>query len=579
MSTFGFQCSPIKALLVILFLTICTYLGALWAPFFWDDDVLIRDNTHIRTLEEPSRFFLNPFWELVSAEHKERDKPNRHIMYRPLVMLSFAADYKIYGTWAPGFHLTNLILHLIVVTLVYSLALIILPKKDCEIAGVATCLFALHPALTQTVTWVSGRSDLLCALFVLFGILAYRQCEKNDRTYLGLFLAFLSMFMGLLTKEVAIVFPFLLLLTYTRPLADKGRMLNLALSLFPALLFYGMLKRAAASGSPLWDYSQPLSVHLGLFVKGATTFFRYLLRWLHPFNLRLSYPELAKPEFSYGTFDVLLFFLLFGLILRALLSHESQHCHSIALFWFILPLAPVANLFLFRGLWTQYAERYLYLPATFLFLSPLCLLGQWLHQREQWRAIVGKGLLAIIVIFGLLTMQRNALFQEPHLLWQAELAAFAENQEAMANLAITLCRMGRPEQGLVHLRRLCELNPKNTLAWNNRLMAAVDSGQEEEARTAFVKLRQLVPQAVMPALNYCLLLIRLGEFSQGRELMEEVLAKQPENGRALKQLAICLLEEKRPKEARKVLLRLLTLYPEDKDARKLVAATGAPLTH
>ena len=579
MSTFGFHWSPFKALLVLLALTACVYLGALSAPFFWDDDVLIRDNVHIRSLDEPTRFFLNPFWELVSEEHKERAKPNRDIMYRPLVMLSFAIDYYLYGKWAPGYHLTNLLLHLAVLVLAYSLALVVLPDKDSEVAALALCFFALHPALTQAVTWISGRSDLLCALFLLFGILAYRQCEKNSRPYLGLFLASLSMFLALLTKEVAITFPILLLLTYPKPLAKTKRLLSLGLALLPPVVAYGALKKAAASGSPLWDSAKPLSLHLIAVVRGVGTIFRYFLRLLYPFNLRLSYPEFSQPDFTYGPTDMLLFVVLLFLVLWALRGYERSQCSSFPIFWFIVPLLPVANVVLFKGLWTQYAERYLYIPSLFIFLSPLWLLRHWLHRNERKRAIVGRALLCLLMMLAFLTMYRNSLFQEPRLLWENELVASPDNKEALANLAITLCRQGHPDKGLVHLQRLCQLSPRNPLVWNNRLMAAVDCGDLSQAQEAYTILGQLVPHQVTPALNFSLLLIRQGNFTRGRRLMEEVLKKRPNNQRALRQLAICLIEEKRLDEARAVLSKLLSLYPQDVDARKLVAATGASLTN
>ena len=578
MTTFGLQWTPARAVLVIILITSGLYLGSFSVPFFWDDDVLIVNNPHIRSLENPNRFWAKPFWELVSAEHKERDKPNRHIMYRPLVMFSFALDYWLYGLWAPGFHLTNLLFHLAVLLLAFALARKIVGGDDCELAALAILLFAVHPVMTQAVTWIAGRSDLLCALFVLGGIYLFHLCEERKSYGLAVLLAMPCFFLALLTKEVAILFPFLLMATYRDPLANKKRIVSLILLCPIPLAAYSYLKRAASSGSPLWDSGEALWSHLSALLKGTTAIFRYLYTLLVPTGLRLSYQELSQKNLELFPWDWFFFPFLAALLFFCLWQWRKRHALAFVPFWFVLPLLPITNGVLFKGLWTQFAERYLYLPSIFFFLLPLGLISKFLEKHPQWRGKVGRALLLFVLLLGLLTMQRNGLLQDPVALWQAELKASPNNVEALSNLAINLCRQGKAEKGIVHLRKLCLLTPNSPLAWNNRLLAAVDCEFLDEAKLSYERARRLAPKQTLPSVNYALLLLRKGNYVKARGKLAEALRIQSNNRQALLLLAHCYLGEKRPKEAKGVLLKILSLWPKDPEARELLTAAEASLT-
>ncbi|MBI5182115.1 MAG: tetratricopeptide repeat protein, partial [Nitrospirae bacterium] len=153
-------------------------------------------------------------------------------LYRPLVTISYIFDYAIWGLNPKGFHLANLILHILTSIIVYLLALEIL--KNSWPSLIAALVFALHPVHTEAVTWVVGRAEVMAGLFYFLAFLLYIHSSTfNHSTFqpstfrLG---SYIFYFCALLSKEIAITLP-ILLFAYdyyfkkplTPALSPKGR--------------------------------------------------------------------------------------------------------------------------------------------------------------------------------------------------------------------------------------------------------------------------------------------------------------------------------------------------------------------
>ena len=126
--------------------TLVPFLGSLDSEFVnWDDGIYVTDNRLIQNLSWDSlaRIFSYP----------------RMKTYVPFSSLSLAIDYKIWGLDPFGYHLTNLLLHLINTLLVFwlvrRLAHRLIP------ALIAALLFGVHPIHVESVAWVSERKDVL----------------------------------------------------------------------------------------------------------------------------------------------------------------------------------------------------------------------------------------------------------------------------------------------------------------------------------------------------------------------------------------------------------------------------------
>lgn len=144
---------------LIILAAVFAYGTSMRGTFHYDDEHSITLNPHIRSLADPWRFFVSR--EPYSADY---DKT----MYRPLVVLSLAGNYALGGYDPRGYLVFNLAVHAGVALAVWWIAgLLGASPTGALVAGL---LFAVHPACSEPVNYVSARSDSMAVLFGLLGI-------------------------------------------------------------------------------------------------------------------------------------------------------------------------------------------------------------------------------------------------------------------------------------------------------------------------------------------------------------------------------------------------------------------------
>lgn len=119
-------------------------------------------------------------------------RPGSSFYYRPLLLLSLYAD-KFFWGFSPSFmHLENILLHAANAVLTYFIA----RKVFVRVFGpvqllplVCALLFALHPINTESVNWISGRTDLLATFFVLISCRILIWMVEDRRPFIGLLAA------------------------------------------------------------------------------------------------------------------------------------------------------------------------------------------------------------------------------------------------------------------------------------------------------------------------------------------------------------------------------------------------------
>ncbi|HEX2912902.1 MAG TPA: glycosyltransferase family 39 protein [Chloroflexia bacterium] len=164
-------------------------------------------------------------------------KTSQALFYRPLPNLFWQLDYSLWGLHAPGYHLTNLLLHAFNSLLVYLLARRL--SGSMVSALLAATLFALQPIHVEPMVWLAGRPDLLATAAFLLCLLVMLSYYRRESRNAGSYIAGLACFtLGLFCKESVIGLPALLLLLavlYRKPRTAKS-WLALGLELLPFLL-------------------------------------------------------------------------------------------------------------------------------------------------------------------------------------------------------------------------------------------------------------------------------------------------------------------------------------------------------
>ncbi|MCA9017389.1 MAG: hypothetical protein KDA77_18850, partial [Planctomycetaceae bacterium] len=122
--------------------------------------------------------------------------------YAPLTVLSFLVDHSLYGMWAGGYHLTNILLHLVNSILVF---LLVTRLTGNRLVGWATAaVFAIHPVQVETVVWISSRKGLLSGAFILASLWYWL---RKDRTLEQNTCGFICFIFALLSKALAVIVP------------------------------------------------------------------------------------------------------------------------------------------------------------------------------------------------------------------------------------------------------------------------------------------------------------------------------------------------------------------------------------
>jgi hypothetical protein len=160
-------------------LALVVYLPAIRLEFAADDFLILDNLQKHEGLRRAAAYF----------------EVNFYAYYRPLVFLSYALDWSLWGADPAGFHLTSVLLHAINTMLVFAVARRV---TDATVAGVAALVFTLHPVSQEAVFWVSGRFDLLATAWIL-GSLALLWSPRPWPYWIGV----ACFALALLSKESA----------------------------------------------------------------------------------------------------------------------------------------------------------------------------------------------------------------------------------------------------------------------------------------------------------------------------------------------------------------------------------------
>jgi protein O-mannosyl-transferase len=379
---------------IAVFLSALAYVQTLSYDFVYDDIPLVVENSLIKDIKNIPAFFQHE--DVIDGSHTG--------YYRPLIPFSYLADYLIWGLNPLGYHLTNIIFHLTVIALLYVFALRVLGTPG---GAFCACLFfGLHPLNTEAVAFITGRNNILCAVFILSSILAFGKYRDTDaRRWLVLSLAFF--FAGLLCKEFAVVIPLILVFSdlMNRRL-QKADIYRYGSFLIPLGAYVAM--RAAVLGGPLGitltsaDLSQRLYGAVDILVT-------YVRLSVLPWGQKALYEKQ-----SVSIFRFILEVLFLALAAAVLYWQRARKWPVIGALWFVLFLLPVMNIVPIAG--SPIAERYLYIPL----MGMAIVFGGTVSSLQTGAADfrLGAAVVLVLAVFFLLTVTRNPVWKSDEDLYQ-----------------------------------------------------------------------------------------------------------------------------------------------------------------
>jgi len=364
----GIDVNTLIVLALILAATIYSYHAVL-GNFFHGDDFV-----HLSWLSEaiknPDMIWRNFYsaWLDISTAR----------FYRPLISLFMVSDYLLWHGNGTGFHVTNLVCHLINTILIWRIILDLpgISLVQSEATGAnshqrqiwalsSAALFALYPLHPEAVSWITGRVDTIVTMFCLASFFCFRRWQLKRR-HAWLITSFLSMIFALLSKEMAVVMPALFTLfevIYSINLRSSNNdVSNNDVKIASKSIwrcFYSALSKTALFWLILAGYIIVRRLALGTFIGGYDdSLFAipsksvFIKNWLHSVGLTLV--PMNKNIFgAHSLLKIALKIVWIALLIasaisgtRALRMQSEQRRHVLFLFgWLILSLLPIFKLF------------------------------------------------------------------------------------------------------------------------------------------------------------------------------------------------------------------------------------------
>lgn len=540
-------------------LGLAVYLRSVTLGFVWDDVNFIVENPLAHSLAGLGTA-LGKGYGYVPGSATGGDAA---MYFRPVVVVANTIQYLL-AQGAPWlFHLMNALTHAAAAACLAWLALGLgLGEGAALLAG---GLFAAHPAYSEAVLWISGRTDLLAAAFGLAGLALWAQIRARASRGISpsrglLALAPVTLLLGLLSKESAIATvvaaAVLVALPRVRSEGSVGSAASagavnregnerhvrrpLLLGLASATGIYLVLRLAVMAGtdhSPLpdrGDFAQR-------FLQGGVLFLLYLKRMVLPWPSTTEAPQVARLDSLSMPLAVIGLALLAAAILlwvRALLANLRGSARgglqspgaTIGLSLFLAGIAPVLQ-------WIPtgevYGERFLYLPAAGLLLFLLSLVSEALVLPRAYMLLLALGL-----PFAGLVQMRIPDWKDDVSLFASSVNVAPESARANANYGSALMKLGKNAEAEPYLKRAVELDDKDPQKRAQYGSLLVNTGRVDEGARDLESAYNEGLRSTTLLKNLGIAWTRQGRGNEASTVLGEALARSPNDPGLLEALAM-----------------------------------------
>jgi len=537
-SDFSFKKFFIKNWKVLLFLGILVllvYSNSLNNDFISDDIAAIRENPNI---DKTTYFFNPPF--------------NLHFQSLTIFLV-----HKIFGLQPIFYRLVNIFSHLGSTYLIY---IILSFLSVGYIPLMAAAIFATHPILVESVSWISGISYSSGAFWGLLTFLFYIlfNRKKVKKFY---FVSLVCLIVALFFSEKLIILP-IILLTYELCFGQLKKSLPHLIPFF-GLSFLFALKLIA----PLEDrintlensyYQSPGANNPLIQIPIAITSYLKLIFW--PSNLTLYHSEL---DFTQQQYFLRLAFTLAFLAIVAISFKKNRQIF----FWgsfFIISLLPFLTPFKIN--WVV-AERYVYLGSLgifFLIAFTLNKLGKLINNKTVPLIIF------TIIILSLTTRSiiRNLDWRNQDTLWIATSKTSPSSHQNHNNLGDMYARQEEFQKAIEEFQKAIELKPNYGDAYHNLANVYHKIGEDNLALENYQKAISLNPKLWQSYQNIAAVYFIQGETDLTKEFLEEALVINPNNAELHNNMGLLYLKLGEKQKAKEEFEKALQIDPQNQNARQ-----------
>lgn len=543
------------------------YAFTLDYPFIFDDYTSVLQNPRVQTLWPPT--------EPLTVD------PDTTVSSRPLIQLSLALNYAISRLEPWSYRLTNIALHALCATLAWRLLIRLLreavPLAVARRLAITTALiWVIHPLHTETVVYVTQRTELLVSLFLLATMTA--ALRGFDLEAAGFAwgarrwwaLAVACCWLGMASKEVMAGAPLLVLLVDRAVVSGTwAAAIRRHWALYVALAGSWLLLAALVVLSPRTESAgfdvgiRPL--HYLYTQAHVLVVYLKLAFWPHPLSI-VYHVDLVKS---------LAGALPQGLLIAAMLLATGvavwrNRLLGVAGAWFFVILAPSSS---FVPIAIEVAaERRMYLPLLAVLAVTLVVIDRVLRAASPR---LGQGLAMVTVLFvlvvgTLVSIHRLQQYSSEIGIWEDAIRKHPDSYLAHQGYGTLLMRMGEKELGFQHRLRAVEINPfipERTLEVTSML---VERGRFEEALHWLTHLKDYAEPHAVVLVNRGGILAHLGREAEAEADLQEAAAVDPTLPEPWLNLGVMRARHGRLEEARALVLEALRRAPDSVQARAVL---------
>ena len=489
----------IKKLILYVVLTVVTF-AVFWQLnkydfISFDDGVYIKNNIYVR-----SGITLKGLLWAFSTTYAE--------FWHPLTWFSLMLDCQLYGFNAGGYHLTNIILHVLSTLLLFWLFnhMTGYVWRSAFIAA----FFALHPLRVESVAWIAERKDVLSAFFWMLTLCLYVYYTEKPviKRYL---LVLFSFACGLMSKSMVVTLPFMMILLDYWPLKRfELKKDNLILwQMKEKILFF--IISAAFSIITVYAQEGKSVIHplVSRIANAPVSFVTYLEKIFWPHNLALIYPYSERLPFG----QILGATLLIIIISLAVVAQVKRLPYLfVGWLWYAIAILPVLGIITIGD---PMADRYIYLPSIGIGIMAAWGIPHFFPGENLRKMILFPAAVAFLAVLTFITWKQCGYWKNNTALLSHTLQVTRNNYLAHNVIATSLINEGNLSAAMYHCDESIRLKPDNARAYYARGNVYSKLGQYQLSIKDYSEAIRLKPDDSTSYSNRALVYLKQGNNKLG----------------------------------------------------------------
>lgn len=419
--------------------------------------------------------------------------------YRPIVTLSFIIDSQFSGVKPVFYHISNFLLHYLSICLLFLLLVEL--KIGKQIAFLLALIFAVHPLLTNAVVWIAGRNDMLAALFSILSLLYFIRytLTVSDKNFLLHILFFL---IAILSKEVALILPFLILVYLFLYQRNKLCFKYLYKFLFvwaAAIILFQIIKTIVVTDIGNLTYGIPAILN------NIQVIPEILFKVFVPINISVLPTFTSTKSLIGAAFFIII--ILFPFLRKSI----DKKNYYFGVIWFLIFVMPgLVIYYADQSLKFDYLDSRIYLPI----IGILILVGEVFKDfridftNKKQLYVFGS----LIILFSVLTFLQSKKYKDGIVFAESAVLSNPQKPFFYHKLADYYFGVKDYQKAVEYTKSALQLDPDNFMYYKNLILAYSNLNQYNNAINAIYEALKFAPDNFELLRGLMIIYFRKGDY-------------------------------------------------------------------